>query len=82
MDDEKGKSKEDSQENKDYSEKPPSENEMLNVIEEKKDKHENDCENLNLNDNRLIDVKSNLDLKDTIIINLDEGQEKVVANQI
>ncbi len=36
MDDEKGKSKEDSQENKDYSEKPPSENEMLNVIEEKK----------------------------------------------
>jgi len=51
-------------------------------LKKKKDKHENDCENLNLNDNRLIDVKSNLDLKDTIIINLDEGQEKVVANQI
>jgi hypothetical protein len=71
----------------DYSMKPPSENEMFNVIEQKKeDGDENYCENLNLNDNKHdnkpIDEKNNLDNKETIIIDVDEGKEKVLANQI
>jgi hypothetical protein len=83
VDDEKGRCKEESQDNKEFSVKPPSENEILYEIEEKnEDKNEKECDNLNLNDNKFIDGKSNLDYKDTIIINLDEGQEKVIADQI
>lgn len=76
-------SKDDVHDNKDYSEKPSSENEILNLNLDKRDeKTEMINQNLQYKDNKKVDGTSNLENNDEIIIDLEDNHEKPETDRI